>query len=64
MYTDGSLCLHVPGEWRPDMLLAATIVPWTLEWLVHYEAWLATGEWRGGGVDHGPARLKAPPGDN
>jgi hypothetical protein len=29
--------------------IADTIVPWTAEWLVHYEIWLMTGEWYGGG---------------
>ena len=33
------------------MLLADTIVPWAAEWLMHYELWLVTGEWTGGG-DH------------
>ena len=31
------------------MSIADTIVPWTAEWLVHYEIWLVTGEWYGGG---------------
>lgn len=31
------------------MLLADTYVPWTMEWLVDFELWLATGEWLGGG---------------
>lgn len=50
-------CLYLPrsGEWRGERLLAATIVPWLLEWLVFYEDWHATGEWRGGGV-HPPDR--------
>jgi hypothetical protein len=43
------LCLYFPGEWREDMLLATTIIPWTAEWLMHYELWLATGTWSGGG---------------
>jgi len=44
-------CLFHPryGEWRPDMRIATTVIPWLLEWLVYYEAWQATGEWRGGG---------------
>jgi hypothetical protein len=53
-FEDGSLCLNVHGEWRPDMSLATTILPWAVEWLLHYEVWLATGEWQGGGVSHGP----------
>lgn len=51
-FPDGSLCLYVPGvgEWQPEMLLVETIVPWTSEWLFHYELWLLTGEWYGGGI--------------
>lgn len=48
-------CLYYPrdGDWREDRALAWTIIPWLLEWLVEYEVWLVTGEWCGGGVDHG-----------
>ena len=53
VYREGVLCLHTVGEWSPDMLIADTIVPWTCEWLIHYEIWLATGEWHGGGEDLG-----------
>ena len=49
VYREGVLCLHKVDEWSPDMLIADTIVPWTCEWLIHYEIWLATGDWRGGG---------------
>lgn len=49
VYREGVLCLHKAGEWSQDMLIADTIVPWTCEWLIHYEIWLATGEWHGGG---------------
>ena len=48
-YREGLLCLHRTQDWSPDMLIADTIVPWASEWLIHYEIWLATGEWRGGG---------------
>lgn len=51
VYSDGSLCLHAAGEWSRDMLIADTTVPWACEWLLHYEIWLATGEWHGGGED-------------
>jgi hypothetical protein len=44
-----TLCLYYPGHWKPEMLLSTTIVPWTAEWLMHYELWLATGHWAGGG---------------
>jgi hypothetical protein len=50
-------CLYYPddGDWGPDLLLSRTIVPWLLEWLMHYELWHVTGEWLGGGVEHPPA---------
>ncbi len=51
LYPDGVLCLYLPGafEWTKEMQLVETIVPWISEWLAHYEVWLATGEWTGGG---------------
>ena len=49
---NGSLCLHEPGEWSPGDPIAETILPWTCEWLLHYEFWLATGEWCGSGGNH------------
>ncbi|AIQ89412.1 protein of unassigned function [Methylobacterium oryzae CBMB20] len=36
------------------MLLGRTIVPWAILWLWFFEDWLATGEWRGGGVHVSP----------
>ena len=55
LWPDGSLCLYFPraGEWNHGMLLAKTILPWTSEWLLHYEIWLATGKWCGGGIHPG-----------
>jgi hypothetical protein len=52
LYSGGCLCLYLPGvnEWAGYMLLVDTIVPWISEWLFHYEIWLATGEWCGGGI--------------
>jgi hypothetical protein len=46
-YNDHSLCLHDAGQWADHMLIVDTIVPWTAEWLLHYEVWLATGQWLG-----------------
>jgi hypothetical protein len=46
-YSDKTLCLHDAGQWAGHMLIVDTIVPWTAEWLLHYEIWLATGEWLG-----------------
>jgi len=50
-YDNGTLCLHEAGQWDATMLIVDTIVPWAAEWLLHYEIWLATGEWFG---DHDP----------
>lgn len=44
------MCLHLHEEFDSRMLLVDTILPWASEWLLHYEVWLATGEWYGGGV--------------
>ena len=54
-YRDTSLCLYLPGaqEWDESMYLADTILPWASEWLLHYEIWLGTGEWHGGGIHPG-----------
>lgn len=45
------LCLYDPAadEWSPADAIAETIVPWACDWLICYEAWLATGTWTGGG---------------
>lgn len=47
---DGSICLHVMGEWQPWMLVADSTIPWISGWLYFYEMWLATGLWLGGGT--------------
>lgn len=46
-FKDRSLCLHDAGQWAEHMLIVDTIVPWTAEWLLHYEVWLAAGKWLG-----------------
>lgn len=48
------LCIYYrkASEWRSDMYIADTVIPWTSEWLLHYECWLATGIWHGGGIHH------------
>jgi hypothetical protein len=50
VFSGDELCLYFYGEWQPDMNIAETIIPWVSEWLLHYEIWLATGEWQGGGI--------------
>jgi hypothetical protein len=49
VFRDGSLCLSYPWQWDHTKPIARTIVPWTSEWLLHYELWKVTGEWHGGG---------------
>jgi hypothetical protein len=49
---------NVP-DWDPGMLLARSVIPWMLAWLVDYEIWTATGLWLGGGRTHTPEEQKA-----
>ena len=53
------LCLNLHSEWTPALYIADTIMLWTVEWLVAYECWRATGLWLAGG--HGTEREKIPP---
>lgn len=48
------LCLYYSKrkEWLPHMHIAHTIYPWCLEWMFHFECWLGTGTWDGGGTQH------------
>ena len=52
MYADDEPCLYWPKqrEWDGSMLIVDTIIPWTCEWLTHYEIWLFAGKWHGQGV--------------
>lgn len=54
-YPGDELCLYFPParEWHTNKFIAETIVPWISLWLFYYEGWLATGDWLGGGVEHG-----------
>ena len=53
------LCVYHPSkrEWRRDMPLATTVVPWTIMWLSYFEDWVITDEWSGGG-EHPPRLLR------
>ncbi len=55
-YSDKSLCLYHPNDksYKPDMLIADTIIPWTCEWLYFYTVWLEEGVWWGKEAPHGP----------
>ncbi|MCA6381208.1 MAG: hypothetical protein IM606_17480 [Cytophagales bacterium] len=48
------LCLYYPqeNEWDTSMLYVKTLIPWACEWLFHYELWVCTGTWHGGGIHH------------
>ena len=48
------LCLYYrkAKQFEFHMPIVDTIIPWISEWLLHYECWLATGEWHGGGIHH------------
>lgn len=56
VFSGDRLCLYSAGEWNASMSLATTIVPWTSEWLLHYELWVAGDKkaWSGGGHEPGP----------
>jgi hypothetical protein len=60
-YREGSLCLHDAHDWNGSMLLVDSIIPWTTEWLAHYELWKWSGEWYGDG-EGGDAAVPVPPG--
>jgi hypothetical protein len=49
-----ALCLFDPRDpkpkrWSSSEFIVDKIIPWAIKWLWHYEWWLLTGEWRGGG---------------
>ena len=46
------LCLYLPKtcEWQSWMRLDQTMVPWTALWLFYFEEWLASNDWKGGGM--------------
>lgn len=59
-----ALCLFVYGPkcWHGQMLLGDVVVPLAFYWLAHFEEWLFTGVWRGGGTHEiEPDTPAAPP---
>lgn len=46
------LCLYTPKqrEWLPHQRLSRTLLPWAELWLLYFEDWVVTDEWRGGGT--------------
>jgi hypothetical protein len=49
------LCLYYPNynEFESNDYIAEQIIPWIKLWLFHYEVWLYTKEWLGGGIHPG-----------
>lgn len=43
------VCLQY-GDWSTDQLFTETVMPWCSEWILHFEIWMATDEWHGGGI--------------
>jgi hypothetical protein len=56
-YADDRPCLF-KEDFRSDMSIGHTIVPWLSLWLVFYESWRITGEWQGGGLHPTPEALE------
>ena len=57
-YSNHSLCLYYPKDKNSlEQGVARTIVPWTAEWLLYYEAWLVTGQWFGPEAPHLPDKI-------
>lgn len=48
------LCLYYPkdNEWHSGVFYVQSLIPWASEWLYHYEIWVGTGKWHGGGIEH------------
>ena len=56
MYRSGDLCLFDPREspWKSHYNISDKTIPWIAEWLIFYELFLLTGEWKGSSTTHGP----------
>lgn len=54
VYTGNELCLYRSkyNEWNSLMFISATILPWSILWLLYYEIWLVTGYWSGSKAEH------------
>lgn len=61
-YKEGTLCLYDWREqpWEKSWRLADTVIPWTSEWILFYELYLLTREWRGESALHGDAKETEP----
>ena len=52
------LCLYYPSynEFKSNDYIGEQVVPWIKLWLYHYEVWLYTEEWLGGGIHPGDGK--------
>lgn len=48
-YQAVKLCLYYGKEFDNSKRFSDTLIPWAQEWLFHYELWMSTGKWHGGG---------------
>ena len=50
------LCLYTPKhrEWLPHQRLSQTLLPWAELWLLYFEDWVVSDEWKGGGTHPTP----------
>lgn len=60
-HAEQRLCLYNPveHEWSANMFHVRTTLPWTVEWLMHYEIWVGTGTWNGGGTTHSSSKFES-----
>lgn len=54
IYKEGALCLFFPGDmrWKATTSVAEYTIPWIFEWIMCYELWILTGEWKSPFVEH------------
>lgn len=52
------LCLSYK-DWKPSQAYTDTLIPWAMEWILYFEAWLYTDEWSGGGRHPQQGQTKA-----
>ena len=52
--TDHKVCVCLDRlPWDSTTIIARTLIPWAIEWLAHFEVWLISGKWTGGGIHNG-----------
>lgn len=50
---DKSLCIYHKSDWRRDYLISEeNLLGWISKWLLAYEVWQCTGNWRTDAINH------------